>query len=403
MIYLDCGDFHLIEGSHSFKIWVYLASPDNNLRSYEHNNFTHHQLTSSIPQKYRQHYPGLPHDAIVHQPHTWQNKVFVFLANNGIGLDIEQLLDERDYNIQLRRYGIPVVKGAPPKVHTAQQQEKPQTGIILASSSIGTKKKTESDKVVPSNNTLPAEHRAARNSLAEDITKDDHPEQTPTEHKLATGTLSADLLKRLRSAHGNPKKDSRQTPQPAELLKPEKFSPLHSAILNYLKGKPSCNIHELATATKLQGGNARRVTMALKDEMAPYVSSNSESYWTLSHEGLLAWQVLFSNSSGPVTAKPQNKGEDSPKKYEGEITDSYSAATELEMKNLSPVSLKILDYFSINSGDRVRSAAKVMDMETSLVNQHLYGPLKNMLIKDDNHGWHLTPTVRNMLNRTERR
>ena len=27
IIYLDCGDFHLVEGSHSFKIWVYLAKP----------------------------------------------------------------------------------------------------------------------------------------------------------------------------------------------------------------------------------------------------------------------------------------------------------------------------------------------------------------------------------------
>ena len=26
VIYLDCGDFHLVEGSHSFKIWVYLAA-----------------------------------------------------------------------------------------------------------------------------------------------------------------------------------------------------------------------------------------------------------------------------------------------------------------------------------------------------------------------------------------
>ncbi|MCC4264420.1 EH signature domain-containing protein [Oceanimonas baumannii] len=438
VIYLDCGDFHLVEGSHSFMIWVYLAPPSSSLQSYERNSFTHHELTKNIPAKYQSQYPGLPHAAIRHMPHAWQNHVFAFLANNGIGLDIEQLLDERDYDIQLRRYGVPVVKGSPPKVGALEPTEPQQ---ISTSSFVSEKNKEFSTNSSSNNiknsthsdNIASAEHKAVSASLSTDIlqheqsryrkapvsqttsqdealnnqTGADQHEQTPTERKLATGTLSADLLKRLRSAHGsstgNPRRDSRSAlqPQQAEPLKPEKFSPLHSAILNYLKGKPSSNIHELAAATKLQGGNVSKVTIMLKKEMAPYVHSNSESYWSLSHEGTLAWQALFSTSSTPATAKPKNQDEDNPQKAEEQTSDSYSAATELEMKNLSPISLKILGYFSTNSGDRARNAAKVMNMDTSIINQHLYGPLKNMLIKDDNHGWHLTQTVRNMLNRTK--
>ncbi|MHA6962500.1 EH signature domain-containing protein [Zobellella denitrificans] len=445
VIYLDCGDFHLVEGSHSFKIWVYLAPPSDNLRSYERNSFTYHELTKNIPVKYRNQYPGLPYDAITHQPHIWQNKVFVFLANNGIGLDIEQLLDERDYNIQLRRYGIPMVKGSPPKIHTAQPQEPPQASAPSSPRLTMTEERSEYGKEVPNSNrkdlaersnggTPAIECKPATGSLSASLLKhvqsrhaktpasqswdqkkseqshvqDKHHGPTPAEHKQASGALPTDLLKRLRSTHGSDSGLSMKEPsnvtslKQTESLKPEELSPLHEAILNYLKGKPSCNIHELAAATSLQGGTIQKVTTALNEEMAPYVRSNSQSYWSLSREGTLAWQNLFSNSHETVIrAKQQSEKEAVQQRTEEEAPRSYSAATELEVKNLSPVSLKILDYFSANSGDRARSAAKVMGMDTSQINQQLYGPLKNMLIKDTDHGWHLTPTVRQIRKQME--
>lgn len=110
VIYLDCGDFHLIEGSHSFKIWVYLAQPTEWLRSYEKNTFSHYDLTTLIPKQYKQRYPGLPMDAYTHHPPlNWQNKVFQFLGDHGIGLDIDQLLTRQDYRAYLAKFGIPVV------------------------------------------------------------------------------------------------------------------------------------------------------------------------------------------------------------------------------------------------------------------------------------------------------
>ena len=120
VIYLDCGDFHLIEGSHSFKIWVYLALPSERLPSYEKNTFSHSDLTNLIPEQYEHRYPGLPMDAYTHHPPlNWQNKVFQFLGDNGIGLDIEQLLTRQDYKAYLAKFGMPVVSRRKVKVPPA--------------------------------------------------------------------------------------------------------------------------------------------------------------------------------------------------------------------------------------------------------------------------------------------
>lgn len=121
VIYLDCGDFYLIEGSHSFKIWVYLAPPSDILTTYEKRIFSHAALTSTIPAGYQKRYGNLPLASIVHTPHTWQHKVFTFLADNGIGLDMEQLLSRQDYQYQLRRFGIPAVNPKRTPVPTPSQ------------------------------------------------------------------------------------------------------------------------------------------------------------------------------------------------------------------------------------------------------------------------------------------
>ncbi len=108
VIYLDCGNFHLIEGSHSFKIWVYLALPSTSLLSYDKSSFTHAELTVGIAQQYRMQHSGLPYEAVAHLG-NWQKRVFEFLANNGIGLDIEKMLTARDYRNYRAMHGLPVV------------------------------------------------------------------------------------------------------------------------------------------------------------------------------------------------------------------------------------------------------------------------------------------------------
>lgn len=110
IIYLDCGDFYLIEGSHSFKLWVYLAPPSRKYVGYEATSLSHFDLTNMVPTAYKKDYPSLEYTAVVHSPSTWQNKVFEFLAENGISLDVDALLSKEDYRRYVARFGLPVVR-----------------------------------------------------------------------------------------------------------------------------------------------------------------------------------------------------------------------------------------------------------------------------------------------------
>src|SRR5690606_8724655 len=108
VLYIDCGDFHLIEGSHSFKLWMYLAQPNPTLLSYDKPYFSHFDLTTRTALEYKKAHPHLPYAEIIHNG-FWQNKAFSFLAENGIEIDIEQLLTTTDYRAYLRRFGLPHV------------------------------------------------------------------------------------------------------------------------------------------------------------------------------------------------------------------------------------------------------------------------------------------------------
>lgn len=120
VIYLDCGDFHLVEGSHNFRVWVYLTQPSAVLLSYEVGTFSHADLIKTIPEDFKNLYPDLPVGAYHHHPPlTWQNKVFQFLGDNGIGLDIEQLLTRQDYKAYLAKFGMPVISARKVRVPTA--------------------------------------------------------------------------------------------------------------------------------------------------------------------------------------------------------------------------------------------------------------------------------------------
>lgn len=109
VIYLDCGDFHLIEGSHSFKLWVYLKKPAPWLDNFHSQKVTHYELTAKISTEYRKVDPSMAYKAITHRDHVWQNALFTFLGQHGISLDIEKLLSPQDYLYQKRHYGIPEV------------------------------------------------------------------------------------------------------------------------------------------------------------------------------------------------------------------------------------------------------------------------------------------------------
>lgn len=110
VIYIDCGDFCLLEGSHSFKLWIYLAPPSEKVYGYSINTLSSTTLKTAVLNDYKNKYgQDAPYAEVVHYPRTWQNKVFTFLAEHGISLDIEALMDRQDYLGYLARYGMPVV------------------------------------------------------------------------------------------------------------------------------------------------------------------------------------------------------------------------------------------------------------------------------------------------------
>lgn len=107
VIYLDCGDFHIVEGSHSFKIWLYLERPDPSFVNYEKNYYTHSDLTISLPRQYRKDHKGKRYAAITHYPTTWRKKVLEFLVDHGIELEWPSLFGKGEWKHYKNLHGIP--------------------------------------------------------------------------------------------------------------------------------------------------------------------------------------------------------------------------------------------------------------------------------------------------------
>lgn len=118
VIYIDCGEFCLVEGSHSFKLWVYLQPPWDKMHSYDTRELSHSDLTAVAPKAYSKTYgSSAPYIDITHSAHTWHNRFFSFLAEHGVPIDIEPLMFPDAYNKYLRRFGIPYAKPVKTQLH----------------------------------------------------------------------------------------------------------------------------------------------------------------------------------------------------------------------------------------------------------------------------------------------
>ena len=126
IIYIDCGGFCLLEGSHSFKLWIYLAPPSEKVYGYSVTKLSHTSLTTGVLADYRKKYgPDAPYAQVTHHPTTWHNRVFEFLAQHGISLDIEALMGRQEYQRYLARYGMPVVSPHKTKVSARDRSGHP--------------------------------------------------------------------------------------------------------------------------------------------------------------------------------------------------------------------------------------------------------------------------------------
>ncbi|HCF1525028.1 EH signature domain-containing protein [Pseudomonas aeruginosa] len=311
VIYLDCGDFHLVEGSHSFKIWAYLGQPGHWVKSYERNHFSHYDLTTSLPSQYKAAYPALPYEAVVHNG-PWQYKVFEFLAKNGIALDIEKLLSRSDYKAYLSRYGMPVVGQKKARVEP----------LVQASTDLGAGK-GRGPETMSSAESNPVKLQAAR---------------------------------RVAPSAGAP------NPSQIELNKTQR------SILTYLASNPDRSMGEIRRAMDGDEALLYEIQESLRGRLAAYVQQNDVFQWSLSEAG----RNLLGDVPSPARTKSPS-------------TSSSNSAAQL--KRLGAFELQVLWYFKSNPGDRVRSAANVLDVEAREINRVLYGALKNMCEQGRNFGW----------------
>jgi len=352
VIYLDCGDFHLVEGSHSFKIWVYLAAPGEALRTYERNTFSHYDLTTTVPGTYKKLYPGLPYDSFVHIPHVWQNKVFTLLAENGIALDIEQLLSPEDYRRQLSKFGIPAVNA--------------KRTLVPAPANEGAKAVTRAPTAFQQG----TEQAAAPMSRNADV-------PTPPRRSADVESVAANGAVRssaVASGRDNPVLQRTKLPP---------FSSLQLAALRYLETHPRCGFYALLEAVSNQGGNVLNVKTMLESSLSQYVQQDKEGNWLLSTHGEQLVAEL-------ARSEPSDASRSVPSAANTNTNANASANSGSRVARLEPFALAVLRYFAANPGDKVRYAANVLEADARLVNQALYGPLKGICTQDDKYGWQLT-------------
>lgn len=347
VIYLDCGDFHLVEGSHSFKIWVYLAAPGDALRTYERNTFSHYDLTTTVPGTYKTLYPGLPYDAFVHTPHAWQNKVLTFLAENGIALDVEQLLSAEDYRLQLRKFGIPAISA--------------KRTVVPAPAKEGAKAVTRAPTAAQQG----TEHAGALPSRNADVPTP--PRRSADVSVAANGAVSSSAVA---SGRDNPVLQRTKLPP---------FSSLQLAALRYLETHPRCGFYPLLEAVSNQGGNVLNVKTMLESSLSQYVQQDEEGKWLLSTHGEQLLAEL-------ARSEPPDASQSVPSAANMNANENAGS----RVARLEPFALAVLRYFAANPGDKVRYAANVLEVDARLVNQALYGPLKGICTQDDKYGWQLT-------------
>ena len=102
MIYLKIGDYHMIEGSHSFKLWIFKDIPaEASIFDYAAKYFSATELSYGLESLCLK---KAPNDSqrpvkIIHNPHSfgWQAAAISALRQLGVRLDLEQLFSPPDY------------------------------------------------------------------------------------------------------------------------------------------------------------------------------------------------------------------------------------------------------------------------------------------------------------------
>ena len=114
IIYMQVGDMHMIEGSHSSYLWIYdeLPEPDSIL-NYDQMNFETRKLGLGLMEKYKAKIQGslfkreMPHQ-IKHTPnkYKWQKDAIQAFREHDVIINPEKVLSVEDYKQYKRIYGL---------------------------------------------------------------------------------------------------------------------------------------------------------------------------------------------------------------------------------------------------------------------------------------------------------
>lgn len=101
-IYLDCGDFHIVEGSHNFKLWIYTGDRPQLISDWR-------AVAVSIESLRRIHLDETsPCDGFVHDAYRkWISDALVFLADNQSWIPPERVTTSETYEHIKKNYVIP--------------------------------------------------------------------------------------------------------------------------------------------------------------------------------------------------------------------------------------------------------------------------------------------------------
>ncbi|WP_066462957.1 EH signature domain-containing protein [Sanguibacter suarezii] len=104
VVYVDCGDFWLVEGSHSFKLQVYTGGAVEGLTDRGVTRFSGADLRTTIPSRNAEIYGGRSLLIVAHRGLEWLFKFLDFLVYHGITVDERGLMTANDYaELQRRR------------------------------------------------------------------------------------------------------------------------------------------------------------------------------------------------------------------------------------------------------------------------------------------------------------
>ena len=364
IIYLDCGDFYLVEGSHSFKLWVYLAKPGTIITDWGRTNFDHDDLTRVTPRQYAKMYDGLPYVDIIHNG-TWQKKVFEFLGKHGIELDIEQLLGPNEYTRYLSRFGVPYVHSQRTEVPKAKLAEFGEKAAAVRFREMGRKQ----EKVL-------GEHHfsSALSDNSDGDVVDPHTPKSATE-----------------SAEGSKYAFDKYQTKSVNYVSPEdrlaKLGGIETSVVEYLAKHPGSPARYI--------GNTRGISTLLVNQL---LIGNLKDFVT--KEGQDNWRVkdiygdLIKNGSGGTEKMevdsdsivdfdptPQAKiSNDIP----NEETDTLSQLFEL-----NDTEIAILDYLALHPGSAARNLLGIGDLFLSDVYELLYGSLSKFITKNGEDSWNV--------------